>query len=144
MGFRPIDADNHHYEPLDAFTRHIDPRFAARAVQPVTDQRGHVQLLVGGRICRFVPNPTFDPIVVPGCLDAFFRGRSRRASIRDPDDGGAPPARASGPRMSLLVKRLRKQRDQTPWGFVEDPLDTLRRHVWVTPYCRKTSRRWPN
>jgi predicted TIM-barrel fold metal-dependent hydrolase len=39
--------------------------------------------------------------------------------------------------IQLLVKRLRKQRNQTPWGFVEDPLDTLRRHVWVTPYCEE-------
>jgi predicted TIM-barrel fold metal-dependent hydrolase len=39
--------------------------------------------------------------------------------------------------MHLLVKRLRKQANQAPWGFVEDPLDTLRRHVWVTPYCEE-------
>jgi predicted TIM-barrel fold metal-dependent hydrolase len=39
--------------------------------------------------------------------------------------------------MHLLVKRLRKQRNQTPWAFAEDPLDTLRRHVWVTPYCEE-------
>ena len=25
--FAPIDADNHYYEPLDAFTRHLDPKF---------------------------------------------------------------------------------------------------------------------
>ena len=31
-------------------------------------------------------------------------------------------------------KRLRKQANQTPWVFAEDPLDTIRRHVWVTPY----------
>ncbi len=34
-----------------------------------------VQLLIGERVNRFVPNPTFDPIIVPGCLDAFFRGQ---------------------------------------------------------------------
>ena len=27
----------------------------------------------------------------------------------------------------LLVKRLRKQANQTPWAFQEDPLETLRR-----------------
>jgi predicted TIM-barrel fold metal-dependent hydrolase len=37
----------------------------------------------------------------------------------------------------VLIKRLRKQRNQTPWGFVEDPLDTFRRHVWATPYCEE-------
>jgi predicted TIM-barrel fold metal-dependent hydrolase len=36
--------------------------------------------------------------------------------------------------LALLVKRLRKQANQTPWVFDEDPLETIRRHVWVTPY----------
>lgn len=39
--------------------------------------------------------------------------------------------------LALLVKRLRKQRNQTPWIFVEDPLDTVRRHVWTTPYLEE-------
>jgi predicted TIM-barrel fold metal-dependent hydrolase len=75
MDQSPIDADNHYYETLEAFTRHLDREFTWRGPQPVRDERGHVQLLVGGRVNRFVPNPTFDPIVVPGCLDAFFRGQ---------------------------------------------------------------------
>ena len=37
----------------------------------------------------------------------------------------------------LLVKRLRKQANQTPWVFDDDPLETLRRHVWVTPYLEE-------
>ena len=28
-----------------------------------------------GRVNKFVPNPTFDPIIVPGCLDPLFRGQ---------------------------------------------------------------------
>ena len=32
-------------------------------------------LLIGGQVNRFVPNPTFDPIIVPGCLDPMFRGQ---------------------------------------------------------------------
>jgi predicted TIM-barrel fold metal-dependent hydrolase len=36
-----------------------------------------------------------------------------------------------------LTKRLKKQCNQTPWVFKEDPLDTLRRHVWVTPYLEE-------
>ena len=39
--------------------------------------------------------------------------------------------------LHVLVKRLRKQANQTPWVFPEDPLDTLRRHVWVTPYLEE-------
>ena len=36
--------------------------------------------------------------------------------------------------VALLVKRLQKQANQTPWVFPEDPLDVIRRNVWVTPY----------
>ena len=39
--------------------------------------------------------------------------------------------------MHVLVKRLRKQANQTPWVFPEDPGDTVRAHVWVTPYCEE-------
>jgi predicted TIM-barrel fold metal-dependent hydrolase len=74
LDFEPIDADNHYYEPLDAFTRHLDPKFTERGVKVVSDGR-HAHLLIGGRINRFVPNPTFDPIIVPGCLDLMFRGQ---------------------------------------------------------------------
>jgi predicted TIM-barrel fold metal-dependent hydrolase len=39
--------------------------------------------------------------------------------------------------VALLTKHLRKQANQTPLAFSEDPLDTLRRHVWTTPYLEE-------
>jgi predicted TIM-barrel fold metal-dependent hydrolase len=39
--------------------------------------------------------------------------------------------------LHVLVKHLRKQSNQTPWVFAEDPLDTVRRHVWCTPYLEE-------
>jgi predicted TIM-barrel fold metal-dependent hydrolase len=74
LDFEPIDADNHYYEPLDAFTRHLDPAYRDRGVRAVTEGK-RTHLLMGGRVNRFVPNPTFDPIIVPGCLDSMFRGQ---------------------------------------------------------------------
>jgi predicted TIM-barrel fold metal-dependent hydrolase len=74
MDARPIDADNHYYETLDAFTRHLPKEFRDRGVKPVQDGK-RVQLLIGGTVNRFIPNPTFDPIIVPGCLDPLFRGQ---------------------------------------------------------------------
>ncbi|WP_426573920.1 amidohydrolase family protein [Aquihabitans sp. McL0605] len=71
---QPIDADNHYYEALDAFTRHLDPKFRERGVRPVQEGK-RVALLMGGKVNRFIPNPTFDPIIVPGCLDPLFRGQ---------------------------------------------------------------------
>ena len=75
LGFRPFDADNHYYEAEDAFTRHLDPRMAKRCMQwAVVD--GKKRLLVGGKVNRFIPNPTFDPIAAPGSLEDYFRGRN--------------------------------------------------------------------
>ena len=39
--------------------------------------------------------------------------------------------------LHTLVKRLRKLANQSPSAFAENPLDTVRRHVWVTPYCEE-------
>jgi predicted TIM-barrel fold metal-dependent hydrolase len=69
-----FDADNHYYEALDAFTRHMDPRLAKRGMQWI-DIGGKTRLMVCGKLNRFIPNPTFDPVARPGCLDDFFRGR---------------------------------------------------------------------
>jgi predicted TIM-barrel fold metal-dependent hydrolase len=75
LGFRPFDADNHYYEATDAFTRHIDPAMAKRCMQWATVD-GKRRLLVGGKINKFIPNPTFDPIARPGSLEDYFRGRN--------------------------------------------------------------------
>jgi predicted TIM-barrel fold metal-dependent hydrolase len=71
---KPIDADNHYYETLDAFTRHLDKKFRDRGVKPVQSGK-RTELLMAGTVNRFIPNPTFDPIIVPGCMDPLFRGQ---------------------------------------------------------------------
>jgi predicted TIM-barrel fold metal-dependent hydrolase len=73
LGYKAIDVDNHYYEPLDAFTRHLDKKFKRRGVQMLTDGK-HTYAVIGERVNHFIPNPTFDPIIVPGCLDLLFRG----------------------------------------------------------------------
>jgi len=73
LSYKAIDVDNHYYEPLDAFTRHLDKKFKRRGVQMVSDGK-HTLAIIGDRVNRFIPNPTFDPIIVPGCLDLLFRG----------------------------------------------------------------------
>jgi predicted TIM-barrel fold metal-dependent hydrolase len=75
LDFRPFDADNHYYEAEDAFIRHIDPAMAKRCMQ-WADIGGKRRLLVGGRVNKFIPNPTFDPIARPGSLEDYFRGRN--------------------------------------------------------------------
>ncbi len=73
-----FDADNHYYEAPDAYTRHIEPKMAKRAMQ-WAEIGGKQRLLVGGRINRFIPNPLFDPVAKPGSLDEYFRGRNPNA-----------------------------------------------------------------
>jgi predicted TIM-barrel fold metal-dependent hydrolase len=75
LDFRANDADQHYYEPLDACTRHLDPAFRDRGVQ-VVQKGSHSLLIADGRLFRFIPNPTFDPVIVPGCLDLMFRGQA--------------------------------------------------------------------
>ena len=75
LGFRAFDADNHYYEAEDAFIRHIDPQMRKRCMQ-WGEIDGKKRLLVGGKVNKFIPNPTFDPIAHPGALEDYFRGRN--------------------------------------------------------------------
>ena len=74
LDFRPIDADNHYYEAVDACTRFLPREFARRAVRVVQDGK-RTLVLHADKVSYFIPNPTFDPIIVPGCLDLMFRGQ---------------------------------------------------------------------
>jgi predicted TIM-barrel fold metal-dependent hydrolase len=68
-----FDGDNHYYEALDAFTRHLDPALGPRCVQwcEINGRRYHV---LGGQVSRAVTNPTFDPIAKAGAMYDYFRG----------------------------------------------------------------------
>jgi len=73
LGYRPFDADNHYYEALDCFTRYQDPAMRRRGVQVLRDGK-RAYVLVADKVNRFIPNPTFDPVIVPGCTELLFRG----------------------------------------------------------------------
>jgi len=95
---KAFDADNHYYEALDAFTRHLDPALGGRCVQwcEINGRKYHV---LGGRVSHAVSNPTFDPVSKPGALHDYFRGNTKGtnplaaladhepipAAYRDPD-----------------------------------------------------------
>ncbi len=82
LGFTAFDADNHYYEAEDAFTRHLDPSMRRRAMQ-WAEIDGRKRLLVGGKVNRFIPNPTFDPVARPGVLDQYFRAKESASDIRE-------------------------------------------------------------
>jgi predicted TIM-barrel fold metal-dependent hydrolase len=73
LDYGVIDADNHYYEALDAFTRHLDPRHADRVIHwsTVGKRSYHV---IGGVENHGVVNPTFDPVSPPGAMADYFRG----------------------------------------------------------------------
>ena len=75
VDYTTFDADNHYYEATDAYTRHIPKEMAKRAMQ-WAEINGRPRLLVGGKVSKFIPNPTFDPVAKPGSLDEYFRGRN--------------------------------------------------------------------
>lgn len=73
LDYQPFDCDNHYYEALDAFTRHVDPKWHRRCVEwcEIGGRKYHV---VGGVVSHAVVNPTFDPIAKAGALHSYFRG----------------------------------------------------------------------
>jgi predicted TIM-barrel fold metal-dependent hydrolase len=68
-----FDCDNHYYEALDAFTRHLDPKLGGRCVQwaEIGGRKYHV---IGGVVSHAVVNPTFNPIAKAGAMHEYFRG----------------------------------------------------------------------
>src|SRR3954467_12711806 len=72
LDYQAFDADNHYYEALDAFTRHLDPKVGPRTVQwaEINGRQYHV---VGGKVSRAVVNPTFTPIAKAGAMHDYFR-----------------------------------------------------------------------
>lgn len=73
LDYMAIDVDNHYYEPVDSFTRYLPKEFKARGVRMVQDGKRTLAMM-GEKVNHFIPNPTFDPIIEPGCLDLLFRG----------------------------------------------------------------------
>lgn len=92
-GFPVYDADNHLYEPEEAFTRHLPQRFKRDFY--FVDVEGRRKLVIGGMLSEYIPNPTFAVVAAPGSHVAWYRaenpeGRTLREiggkPIRPPDD----------------------------------------------------------
>jgi hypothetical protein len=73
LDYTAFDADNHYYEALDAFTRHVPKNMRSRCVQ-WAEIDGHQHHLVGGKLTHAVKNPTWNPIAMPGALSDYLRG----------------------------------------------------------------------
>ena len=67
------DYDQHYYEAIDAFTRHLDPKLGQRIIQ-WCDIGGRKYHVIGGKVSHAVVNPTFDPVSPAGAMAEYFRG----------------------------------------------------------------------
>lgn len=74
LGYPVYDADNHFYEPQEAFLAHL-PRKYKKDVQYV-QVNGRTKLALCGQISDYIPNPTFDVVAAPGAHEIWYRGQN--------------------------------------------------------------------
>ncbi len=74
LGYGIFDGDNHYYEPRDAFTRHIEPKYRDRAVR-VVQENGTEKIWIGDRPFTFLDDMelNFETTLRPGSLREFLR-----------------------------------------------------------------------
>jgi predicted TIM-barrel fold metal-dependent hydrolase len=77
-----FDADQHYYEPIDSFTRHLPRGWRERTIQ-VAVVDGRTRVIVAGRVNDSVTNPTFDPIVKAGAMTDYFRGNPEGKTLAE-------------------------------------------------------------
>lgn len=76
------DADEHYYEAEDALTRHLEREY--RSIVKWVDIEGRRSLLINDKLLTVVPNPTYDPVGVPGSLEIYFRAQNTEGrELRD-------------------------------------------------------------
>ncbi len=82
VAYKLYDADQHYYEPIDCLTRHLDAKY--RSIVKWADIGGRKSLLINARQLTVVPNPTYDPVGVPGSMEVYFRAENHDAKeMRD-------------------------------------------------------------
>jgi predicted TIM-barrel fold metal-dependent hydrolase len=74
LPFPVYDADNHIYEPEEAFTRHLSER--AKRDFYFVEVNGRKKLVIGGMVSDFIPNPTFEVIAGPGSHEKWYRAEN--------------------------------------------------------------------
>jgi predicted TIM-barrel fold metal-dependent hydrolase len=115
LGYPAFDADNHYYEAIDAFTRHLDPKLGPRCVEWATIN-GRQYQVVGGKVSRAVVNATFDPIVKAGAMHEYFRGNPNgRSPLEFMKEREPIPAHYRG--SEARVKVMDEQNLEAVWMF---------------------------
>ncbi len=74
LNYPVYDADNHLYEPPEAFLRHLPKQFK-RDFRYV-EIEGRIKLLVDGILSEYIPNPTFEVVAAPGSHESYYRAKN--------------------------------------------------------------------
>jgi predicted TIM-barrel fold metal-dependent hydrolase len=98
------DADNHMYEPPEAFTKHLPAGY--EGLIKYVQVNGRTKIAIKNVISDYIPNPTFEVVARPGAQQDYFKhgnpeGKSRREIL-----GKAMKAEdaffAPGPRLARM------------------------------------------
>ena len=81
LPYRVMDADNHFYETPDCFSRHIERRYAAKAITASQAADGSWKVMVGDRPFRFM-DVKFDRTNPPGSLHEILRAKDRTGDLK--------------------------------------------------------------
>jgi predicted TIM-barrel fold metal-dependent hydrolase len=71
LPYKVYDADNHIYEPEEAFLRYLPEKFQQDFY--FVERNGRKKLVIGGMVSDFIPNPTFEVIAAPGSHVKWYR-----------------------------------------------------------------------
>jgi predicted TIM-barrel fold metal-dependent hydrolase len=75
LPFPVYDADNHLYEPEEAFTRHLPQKFQRDFY--FVELKGRKKLVINGMLSEYIPNPTFEVVAAPGTHEKWFRAENK-------------------------------------------------------------------
>lgn len=112
-----FDADNHYWEPHDAFTRHRDPAFAERGLR-VVEEDGKHRYYFGDRRHPILPGPGDEHgRPRPGALYDYFAGRSDKATVGDELSSEDPAAHPEWFNRDARLAVMDEQGVEATWMF---------------------------
>lgn len=88
IGGLAVDLDNHYYEPLDAFSRHIEPKFRDMAIEPkdlnIPEAPGMTVWTMGDQPMVFMPPGMPHQIMSPaGAVQGIFTAKAAEKGNKD-------------------------------------------------------------
>ncbi len=102
-GYRLVDADMHYYEPDDCFTRHLERKYADRAVRVVKGKDGLGRVYFGDRRIRYISVTPTDFTSPPGAFAKFLAGLEGRPVM---ENNAISPAKSHPEWVGDRKKRL--------------------------------------